>query len=324
MFLGVVNNRGKVMINRIVLLIVWLLACNVSFVVADATLDPMWVTVYVHGTTSAIGLKFIGRFCKDVAFGQPGVHHLNELPDNALLRADVDCLQKGAPDRFCSEHFYTFGWSGQLSFKARAQAGKDLFTGLKALLADYKCKYGFYPKLRIMTFSHGGNVALNMVQYLPFLVEQHVYLELLIIACPVQKVTEKLIEHDEIDHVYTIASSRDLLQVVDFYTYDKKRYFPDRFFHTSKLNCHQIKVSINDRGLGHLDLLRSFIVHLPYALNMADAFVMSQIGVLGDSVLYKDQEVDDPMVIDCSIQDDKFRFFKGLNLIHSVRGHRKK
>jgi len=294
-----------------------------EMVVKETACNLMWVTIYVHGTTSAVGLKLIGKFCKDVAWGAPGIHHLDEMPSNALLRSDVDCLQKGAPDRFCADHFYTFGWSGKLSCKARELAGTELWGGLKALLAQYKTKYGFYPKLRIMTFSHGGNVALNMVKLLPFFVGEHVHLELLIVACPVQKITENLIEHDEIDQIYTIASNRDLLQVVDFYQYENKRYFPDRFFHTSKPNCYQIKVSINDRGLGHLDLLRSFMVHLPYTLNMADACAMGQLGMPQDGVC-EILPSHDPLVINCSILDDKFRFFKGFNLISCVRGHRKK
>lgn len=300
--------------------LVMLLTCfsPISIDAKNTICDPMWVTVYVHGTTTAVGLKLIGKFCKDVAFGAPGIHHLDEMHSNALLRADVDSLQSGAPDRFCADHFYTFGWSGKLNFKAREQAGFDLFEALKVLLADYKNKYGFYPKLRIMTFSHGGNVALNMVKYLPFLAEEHVHLELLMIACPVQKTTERLIEHDEVDRSYIISSDRDLLQVVDFYTYENKKYFPKRFFHTRKSNCHQIKVLVNNRGIGHLDLLRSFMVHIPYTLDMADACSIGQVH------LSEDMNNHDPSVINCSIKDDKFRFFKGLNLIPCVRGHRKK
>jgi len=282
-----------------------------------AAVSPMWVTIYVHGTTTAVGLKFLGKFCKDVSFGAPGIHHVTDLPDNALLHQDIEKLQERDPLRFCSEHFYTFGWSGKLNFSARARDGKILYKELIKLLDSYKANYGFYPHVRLMTFSHGGNVALNMVKHLPFFKDEHIHLELLLIACPVQKTTEHLIEHEEIDQVYVISSGRDLLQVVDFYHHNNHGYFPDRFFHTKKSNCTQIRVQVNNRGLGHIDLMRSFMIHLPYVLNFADASV-------NDQICKQQGDVGDPFVIECSIIDDKFRFFNGFNLVPVVRGQRKK
>lgn len=296
------------------ILFVMILASGQSY----AAVNPMWVTIYVHGTTTAVGLKFLGKFCKDVSFGAPGIHHVNCLPDNALLHQDIELLQQRDPIRFCSEHFYTFGWSGKLNFAARAHDGKILYKELIKLLEHYKTKYGYYPHVRLMTFSHGGNVALNMVKHLPFCRNEHIHLELLLIACPVQKTTEHLIEHAEIDQVYVISSSRDLLQVVDYYYHDDHGYFPDRFFHTKKSNCTQVKVEINNRGLGHIDLMRSFMIHLPYVLNFADVCMQDRC------VVEEDMNLCNPFVIDCSIVDKDFRFFNGLNLVPVVRGQRKK
>lgn len=269
------------------------------------------VTVYVHGTMSSPALKLVYKAWPDLSFGAPGLHHFNTLPEHAFLRTDALCLQQGAPDRFNVEHFYTFKWSGKLSFEAREQAGKDLFFSLKILLDEYKSTYGIYPKLRIMTFSHGGNVALNMVQYLPFLANEHVDLELLMIACPVQKITEKLVEHDEVDRVYMISSSNDLMQVLDFYTYENKRCFPSRFFEKHKQNCLQVKVTVNGRAIGHYDLFRSFIRHIPLTMNALDSWAACR---RGDSI--------NP-IMDYDIYDEKFRFFNGINLFSVVSGCRK-
>lgn len=281
---------------------------------------PEWVTIYVHGTTTKAGLKFLAKFYPEVCYGAPGVHHINNMPEKALFRKDVEKLTSGDPKRFLADHFYTFGWSGALSFLEREKAGKELYEGIKNLLDEYKKKYNFYPKVRVMTFSHGGNVALNMVSHLPFFKEEHIYLELLIVACPVQKVTEHLIEHPEIDFIYTIASTRDVMQVADFYKFNKKRYFPERFFKTSKNNCCQMKVLVNNRGLGHLDLLRSFIMHIPDCLNIAD-----QCFALENSNTYKNAKKDNKKsIIEIKIKDDKFCFYKGYNLIPCVYGKRKK
>ncbi len=263
---------------------------------------PEWITIYVHGTITKVGLKLLSKFCKDITYGASGVHHFDCLPCNSLLLKDAQNLQNADGNRFCAKHFYTFGWSGALSFKAREIAGKELYDGVKELLQKYQNQYGKVPKVRIWTFSHGGNVALNMVKLLPFFDDKSVHLELLMVAVPVQKTTEKLIEHDLIAQSYVISSTRDIMQVVDRYKFEKKHYFPKRFFDTSKQNCHQIKVLVNNRGLGHADLLRSFTPHLPSVLNFAD-------GKNG--------------CIDFCVYDSKFRFYNGFNLVPVVRGKQK-
>ena len=256
-----------------------------------------WLTVYVHGTTTKLGLNFLSNFYPEVAYGEPGLHHVNEMPENALFKKDVETLSLIDSSRFSKEHFYTFRWSGTLSFKAREIAGKDLYNDLKLLLKDYKKKYGYYPKLRIITFSHGGNVALN-----------------------VQKPTEKYIEKSEIDSIYTIYSTRDVMQVADQYILNKRLHSPKRFFKTTRKNCHQIKVLINKRGLGHLDLLRSFMVHLPETLQRVDSFVLGQ-----DCPCIKHiNSGKEAGILEVLIKDDKFCFYKGYNLISCVYGKRKK
>lgn len=290
---------------------------------------PEWITVYVHGTQTSTGLKLLNKFCKHVIYGQPGIHHISELPKNALFWQDVEMLHNKSGGRFDREHFYTFGWSGKLSFKVREQEGLCLYQELQALVKAYREKYGYCPKLRIMTFSHGGNVALNMVRHLPFFAGEQIYLELLLIACPVQKITEPFIQHPAINHIYTIASSRDLLQVVDWYKYKNKRYFPDRFFHVTQQNCTQIKVNINDRGLGHLDLLRSFMYHLPSVLDMADNAsrknnLTSLKPIAPCSKIHALKLcTQKPCIIECHITDTNFRFYNGFNLIPCVYGRRK-
>jgi hypothetical protein len=271
---------------------------------------PEFITIYVHGTTTRFGLRFLSRFCKDMAFGAPGLHSFEELPPQALLRHDAQLLYQADPVRFDIKHFYTFCWSGALSFKAREKAGKELYDALVDLLEQYQQKYGKIPKVRIWTFSHGGNVALHMVSHLPFFVDQKVYLELILVAIPVQKLTESLIEHEGIDCSYVISSTRDLMQIVDRYRFEKRKYWPARFFNTTKQNCHQIQVMINGRGLCHIDLLRSFIPHMPYILNFAQQPALSCI------------KASDRFIC-CNLNDPEFQFYSCFNLVKSVRGQRK-
>jgi hypothetical protein len=272
--------------------------------------NPEWINVYVHGTMTTFGVRILAKIYPELGYGQQGVAHINQMPANALFLKDVDCLQMADAVRFNADHFYTFGWSGALNFKKREQAGKQLYDGLVVLLNDYHTKYGYFPKLRIITFSHGGNVALNMVQHLPFIADQQVHLEMLIIACPVQKVTQHLLCSTYIDKMYTIASTRDLLQIADRYTFEKKGYFPQRFFCVNQKNCKEIRVFVNNRGLAHIDLMRSFVRHIPQVLKNAD--------------LWFEQQQSCDTIFDCYIQDPQFRFYNGINLISAIKGLRKK
>ncbi len=275
---------------------------------SQSSLCPEYITIYVHGTTTKLGLRLLSHFFKDLAFGAPGINHIDELPKTSLLRQDMLHLQAQNPSRFDLNHFYTFGWSGSLSFKERDKAGLQLYEDLIKLLSEYRIKYGKIPKVQIWTMSHGGNVALNMVKHLPFFASLPVHLDLILVAVPVQKVTEKLIESPYIAKSYVISSTGDLMQIVDRYKFGKKRYWPTRFFDTKVPNCYQVKVLINDRGIAHTDLLRSFTVHMPYVLQYAD---LQQKTIFGN---------EQSSVCTCSILDPHFRFYKFFNLKQVVYG----
>ena len=292
--------------------------------IVDASFtNPITVTIYVHGTTTALGLRFLSKFYTDVSFGEKGLHHISNMVPDALLKKDIELLQELDPNRFSADHFYTFGWSGKLSHRAREADGKLLYDDIKVLLKKYKRTYGFYPAIRLLTFSHGGNVALNMVKNLPFFDNQEVNLELILVAVPVQKTTASLIEHPCINKSYVISSTRDLIQLVDVYRYDKKRCFPERFFDTQASNCHQIEVIINDRGLGHIDLMRSFMIHLPAALNCADSQKQNQFYLNGKAFLENSLQKSESAKIKYCAKDPQFRFYNVFNLEKVVRGKRK-
>lgn len=58
-------------------------------------------------------------------------------------------------------YFYTYGWSGLLSLNSRRQESIRFFNELSAEVDKYH-KQGIYPKIRILTHSHGGNMILNI------------------------------------------------------------------------------------------------------------------------------------------------------------------
>lgn len=282
--------------KKITILISFLLCCTI-ITFADTTV----VNVYVHGTQQ-FGSKMLS---KDIWYCDQGLHSIRELPASSMMVKDAKLLQQGDAKNFDLEHYYTFGWSGKLGFDNRAAAGKDLYQEIVALFKQYQKKYNTLPKLRIITFSHGGNVALNMVKYLPFIDGQKIELELVLIACPVQKVTEDLINHPEITQSVVIYSTMDLLQIADYYTYNGSRYLPNRTFETNRSNCFQILVSVNHVTLSHIELCHAFMRHIPEVLRSVD-----------------DKDVNSARSYEYNIQDLDFLFYNGFNFIKILNSAR--
>ena len=147
----------------------------ISFVQAYAHVPA--VTIFVHGSQNST--KYLPR---DIWQCQKGLHQVGDLPDSSCFLKDAKLLQQCDENKFPLEHYYTFGWLGKVDFKVREQAGKQLFDDLQQLLQQYKSQYGVYPTVCLITHSHGGNVALNMLKHFPILAEEIICLELIMLA----------------------------------------------------------------------------------------------------------------------------------------------
>ena len=179
-----------------------------------STTQKPTITIWVHGTKNTaqvFAIKPIQRFFDCL----PGLHHKNELSTNFHLRTLADTLSQSDPHNFNPDHFYLFGWSGKLCFKARRQAAEELYKALGTLLSDYRLKMGQEPILRIITHSHGGNVALLLAEIMDERQEEFTIDELILLACPVQDYTAHLTQHKAFKKIYSIYSSGDLFQVGD-------------------------------------------------------------------------------------------------------------
>ena len=110
-------------------------------------------------------------------------------------------------------HYYTFGWSGLLSAQARLAAAGELG---KALTDEYRAlvTQGITPTIRIITHSHGGNVALNLATLalddLPHIDE------LVLLGTPVQEETSALVHEELFGTIYNLYSLQDAAQGADF------------------------------------------------------------------------------------------------------------
>lgn len=229
------------------------------------------ITVWIHGT------RFLSKPFFKTFFHCP--QHLNPahtFEHKYHLRKVAELLNSHDPHRFPLEQFYFFGWSGNLSKSARLEAARTLHCELTDLVTHYTAQYGQKPIIRIITHSHGGNVALNLAQ---FTQGDFTIAELILLACPVQKTTEHLINNPIFEKIYSLYSSMDSLQILDPQGLHNctQNGFGSPLFSERRFKQHeklaQVKLKIDGRGLLHVEfVLEKFISLLPAILNEINAW----------------------------------------------------
>lgn len=126
---------------------------------------------------------------------------------------------KNHPNR--QSYYYTFGWSGLLSATKRLEAAAEFHQSLKELLAKFRAQ-GLTPKLRLVGFSHGGTITLDLGLFEPddaTQIEVPVT-ELVLLGTPVQKETECLVDHPMFQRVFHFYSRGDFPQTSDYISTD--------------------------------------------------------------------------------------------------------
>lgn len=244
-----------------------------------------WVTVWIHGTQPSFEhapgkrlRSFLQKHAHEYFYCERGLHPISDQPETNRHCTFARLLNQGDPVRFPAEHFYTFGWSGDLSFKARQAAGATLYQDLVSFVYDFKQVHGVKPLLRLITHSHGGNVALNLAQAQE---EQHKDLvidELVLLACPVQEKTCHLVQSQLFKKVYSCYSSLDLLQVIDpqgLYRSNelKTSVFSKRRFPGSCDKVVQAKIRFDKRAILHIEFLSDqFVRALPHIITKLESW----------------------------------------------------
>src|SRR5204863_8304961 len=118
-----------------------------------------------------------------------------------------------------NNQYYTFGWSGLLSPKSRYNGGAELFKSLSTELKNEFWDHSIFPKIRLIGYSHGGNVCLNIAAAKnnidpnsPLSID-----ELVLIGVPIQTETDYLSADPIFKKIYHIFSRADHIQRIDFF-----------------------------------------------------------------------------------------------------------
>lgn len=245
--------------------------------IAKSILIPI-LTIWIHGTTR---ITKVIPYAKEYLGNPAGMRKTSDIHPDTIHGKIAATLCAAAPEYFSMENFYCFGWSGKLDPEERERVGIQAARSIASLVDQYEKKHGQKPLVRVITHSHGGNVALNMVkahEQLPELVID----ELIVLACPVQKRTLGHAQHPMFKRIYSIYSHWDMLQVLDpqglpdlqeslkqLFTANspaqaqkitqellKQQVFSERKF-TKQDNLTHIKVIKGHRGLFHVEFILS-------------------------------------------------------------------
>ena len=231
------------------------------------------VTVWVHGTRLLVNKLANKLTPQELFYSPPGMIPIKDVPAHYHMYHMAEGLSQKDPQRFQMDNFYLFGWNGKLSFKERKLAAQHLYNELVNLTKEYQKQYNVTPTFRIITHSHGGNVALNLAKVkkddVPFEIS-----ELILLACPVQEKTKNFVADPLFKRVYSLFSRGELLQVMDpqgiYKGHSLLPLFSQRTFpNNPKLS--QAKIRMYGRSILHIEfLLGHFVLRLPEILDALD------------------------------------------------------
>jgi hypothetical protein len=246
------------------------ITCHVTSPKNTQTYITPQITIWVHGS------QFL-RPAAELVHGAPdGIHKIIDLPSYYHLRSLAKTVSKADPAHFPLEHFYAFGWSGKLDFFLREKEAEKLLYEIKKLVAHYRTQFGYTPAVRLITHSHGGNVALNLAK-----VKDHTtdftITALILMGCPIQDATQHFAHDPFFNRVYSLYASMDTIQLLDpqgLYNLPVNEKRTLKFSHRCLpigSNVRQVRLKINGHSLLHLSFLtKGFLKLLPTILDEID------------------------------------------------------
>ncbi|MEX0939929.1 MAG: hypothetical protein WDZ41_01055 [Candidatus Babeliales bacterium] len=220
-----------------------------------------WITIFIHGIISVkpyLNIPNVVKFVRDKIANTTYAHTIeltrrdqffyqhHPMQDLGLHKINASLIQKGAAASAYAQLFddmylhagqqmknqyYTFGWSGLLSPRMRYLEAKIFYDQLLKELPNIKQK-SVKPKIRIVSYSHGGNVALKLAEIYKsegYKKEEKIIIdELILIGVPILPETDYLINSSIFKKIYHCYSYGDRVQRMDCFSVN--RMFSNRIF----------------------------------------------------------------------------------------------
>lgn len=245
-----------------------------EFAISPKTTIDHSITIFVHGTYPARkALQYsLARF---LVYCPDGLSLACNLPKNYhFYKLAQGCVDLN-PQLYNMDQFYIFGWqSERVHDHVRAQAAANLVEELQTLVWQYYQKHHVVPKIRLLGFSHGGNVVLHTANFLPlFVYHQQIEIEVWIFGTPVQVANKHLVNSTHFSKVYSFYSQSDWLQCMDpqglrNFRFDYKHFWSDRMFDEGS-RCIQVDFTVNGKSISH-SYYRSVFKYFPSIQELAE------------------------------------------------------
>jgi hypothetical protein len=223
--------------------------------------EEVWLTIFVHGIMSVqphlsfetifklfhdrVENSFYAHAVKNIRTDQ--FFHRNQAMQEFGLQP-IDKQSSYAGDASCAlallfdqvyglkinqkpenNYYYTYGWSGLLSHTIRLRESCDFFVEIAQELQKFHSR-GIKPKMRVIGYSHGGNIVLGLAQgRRNKLVNFDFHIdEAILLGIPVQVETDHYISDPLFKKIYHIYSATDRIQTIDCFSF--KRFGSSKCF----------------------------------------------------------------------------------------------
>lgn len=234
------------------------------------------INVWVHGTYPFMNIVASKHSpFRSWIYTEEGLSLAKNLPYSYYFHNLAYELQARNMQEYDVNHFYTYGWySSKVRPNHRREEGEKLYRALEELLTTYQNTYD-QIKLRVVGFSHGGNVVLHFMQNMPFVTE-NIETEIVLLATPIQESTRLFVNKNCVSRVYSFYSDSDWIQRIDMQKFhcDAPCHCPvlsNRTFQDSD-RVIQIRLKINGQFIGH-NTYRSIVKHLPNMIRFVDNYI---------------------------------------------------
>lgn len=213
---------------------------------------PIEITIFIHGAISTswkAPLLYFFSFLRDDISGTvyekivPKIrndtffYQNQAIQDLGLVRLNINEIKRGDAatglallfdtilddlgKKDIKRRYYTYGWQGHFTKKARKKEAANCYTSLfdlyKKLIDE-----GFEPKFRLIGYCHGAQMITELADIHEKYRENNemtrlIFDEIILLAMPVSPDTPSLLTSPLFKKIYHIFSSKDRIQKIDLF-----------------------------------------------------------------------------------------------------------
>ena len=229
------------------------------------------ITVFIHGTCMSPKITQMSRLQQ--FFEAPaGMTMAKDLPSHFRFYETGAIAAAKAPHLFSLQTFYIYRWAGHIvSHDHRLAVAQDLKAELARLVENFLKVHGFLPKIRLIGFSHGGNLILNLAAHGPLVIAgTSLQYEIWLMGTPVLQCNKDYITSSVFSDKYLVYTKKDRVQRMDPQNFNMKTWwnykiFSERCFATDD-HCIQVNMQFLDGyACGHIKfgwMLQSYLADI--------------------------------------------------------------